>query len=124
MSQGMSSCALDLGPARQSEQCTGRRRERRADLARNALRRFLSVASAAASAETLAAARGFLAEIDVLVGGHLDGVADDLHVGPREHVAIPRLDAGAAGEAADDRQDREHTVRLFVAFTMSPENVD
>ena len=55
-----------------------------------------SVASAAASAESLAAARRFLAEIDVIVGRRLDADRDDLHVGAREHVAIPWLHARAA----------------------------
>ena len=99
MSHGMQLLRDDFARQRRlAEQRARRRRERRADLPRSARLRFFSVASAAASAESLAAARGFLAEIDVLVGRRLDGVADDLHVGAREHVAVPRLDAGAAAE--------------------------
>src|SRR5688572_32530211 len=56
-----------------------------------------SVAAAAAAAETAAAARGFLAEVDVIVERGIGWIGIKLHVRAREHAAIPRVhtDSGA-----------------------------
>src|SRR5690606_11211599 len=69
-----------------------------------------SIAAATAAAESTAAARGFLAEINVIVESGIDGIGIERHLGSREHVAFPRLDVGAA--ATDERHDEQQCVRF------------
>src|SRR3970282_2096416 len=73
-----------------------------------------SVASAAASAESLSAARSFLAEIDVLVERRLDRIGDQLHVVACEHVAVPRLHAepGASSQRRTEHQGKGESTIL------------
>src|SRR5687768_18431261 len=70
-----------------------------------------SVAAAAAAAETAAAARGFLAEVDVIVERGIGGIGIELHVRAREHAAIPRIhtDSGTAGQHSDSQVDSDDT---------------
>src|SRR6202030_161216 len=68
-----------------------------------------SVASATPTAEAAAAARCFLAEVDVIVDGGIDRVRIERHLRPRQDFPLPGLDAERAAAASakhDGEQDR------------------
>src|SRR5687768_14593656 len=70
-----------------------------------------SVAAAAAAAETAAAARGFLAEVDVIVERSIGRIGIELHLRACEHAAIPRIhtDSGAPRQHSRRQADSDDT---------------
>jgi hypothetical protein len=65
-----------------------------------------SIAAAAPAAETAAAARCFLTEINVIVDRRIKRIGVEGHLRSREHVALPGLNACTSADRYSDQHEQ------------------